>query len=102
MPDPWYKGRVVLIGDAAHSATPHLGQGAGMAVEDAVVLAEEWLAGHEDPAKALRRFMDRRFERALLVGQSSIKLGYLEMHPEEEGDPVAITDQIRKKLAEAI
>lgn len=34
LPEPWHKGRVVLIGDAAHSSTPHLAEGAGMAIED--------------------------------------------------------------------
>ena len=34
----WHAGRVVLIGDAAHPMTPNLGQGAGQAIEDAVVL----------------------------------------------------------------
>ncbi len=100
MPDPWYKGRVVLIGDAAHSATPHLGQGAAMAVEDAVVLAEELAA--RDVDAALRAFMDRRFERAKLVGTSSIQLGEWEMHPETAGDPVELTDRIRKTLAEPV
>jgi 2-polyprenyl-6-methoxyphenol hydroxylase-like FAD-dependent oxidoreductase len=100
MPDPWYKGRVVLIGDAAHSATPHLGQGAAMAVEDAVVLAEELAT--KDVALALRAFMDRRFERAKLVGTSSIQLGEWEMHPDQAGDPVEMTDRIRKKLAEPV
>lgn len=100
MPDPWYRGRVVLIGDAAHSATPHLGQGAAMAVEDAVVLAEE-LGGRDVPA-ALRAFMERRFERARLVGTSSIQLGEWEMHPERAGDPVELTARIRRKLAEPV
>lgn len=101
MPDPWYQGRVVLIGDAAHSATPHLGQGAAMAVEDAVVLAEE--LGEDQPIEAaLRAFMDRRFERAKLVGTSSIMLGEWEMHPEKAGDPVEVTERIRRTLAEPV
>jgi len=100
MPSPWYKGRVVLIGDAAHSATPHLGQGAAMAVEDAVVLAEELAS--RDIDDALTAFMDRRFERAKLVGTSSIQLGEWEMHPELTGDPMELTDRIRKKLAEPV
>lgn len=101
MPDPWYRGRVVLIGDAAHSATPHLGQGAAMAVEDAVVLAEE--LGKDQPVdQALQTFMERRFERAKLVGTSSIKLGEWEMHPEQAGDPVEVTETVRKKLAEPV
>ncbi len=100
MPDPWYQGRVVLIGDAAHSATPHLGQGAAMAVEDAVVLAEELAA--KDVDAALHAFMDRRFERAKLVGTSSIMLGEWEMNPEQAGDPVEVTERIRKTLAEPV
>ena len=41
VPAPWYRGRVVLIGDAAHATTPHCGQGAAQAIEDAIVLSEE-------------------------------------------------------------
>ena len=37
LPTPWHKGRVVLVGDAVHATTPHLGQGGGMAIEDAKV-----------------------------------------------------------------
>jgi len=37
---PWYRGRVLLIGDAAHATTPHVGYGAGLAVEDGIVLTE--------------------------------------------------------------
>ncbi len=40
-PDTWYKGRVVLVGDAIHPTAPFVGQGAGIAIEDGVVLAKE-------------------------------------------------------------
>lgn len=41
-PDPtWIRGRVVLLGDAAHLTTPFIGQGAGISIEDSVVLAKE-------------------------------------------------------------
>lgn len=36
---PYYKGRLCLLGDSAHATTPHLGAGAGMAMEDAYVLS---------------------------------------------------------------
>ena len=39
--EPWYKGRVVIGGDAAHVGAPTLAQGGAMAIEDAIVLAEE-------------------------------------------------------------
>ncbi|WP_375784782.1 FAD-dependent monooxygenase [Bradyrhizobium sp. Pha-3] len=42
MPTPSHCGRVVLLGDAAHSSTPQMTSGGGMAIEDALVLA----AGH--------------------------------------------------------
>ena len=41
MPAPWYKNRVVMIGDAVHATIPQLGSGAALAIEDAVVLSEE-------------------------------------------------------------
>ena len=40
LPAPWNRGRVVLIGDAAHACPPTIAQGAAQALEDAVVLAE--------------------------------------------------------------
>lgn len=78
LPDPWYKGRVVLIGDAAHATTPHMASGAGLAVEDGLVLAQE-LEKTDDVAAALRGFMDRRFERAKLVVESSVQSGEMEI-----------------------
>jgi 2-polyprenyl-6-methoxyphenol hydroxylase-like FAD-dependent oxidoreductase len=78
LPNPWYRGRVVLIGDAAHATTPHLASGAGMAVEDGIVLAEEIMRDGDIDA-ALPRFMQRRFERGKLVVENSLRLGELEM-----------------------
>ena len=69
----WYKGRVVLIGDAAHATTPHLGQGAGMAIEDSLVLAEE-LSGAESVAEAFSRFQQRRFERCKYIVEASLAI----------------------------
>lgn len=67
---PWHKGRVVLIGDAVHATTPHLGQGAGMAIEDSVVLAEE-LAAAATPEEAFAAFRERRFERCRYIVEKS-------------------------------
>lgn len=78
LPDPWYRGRVVLIGDAAHATTPHMASGAGMAIEDALVLGRE-LAAHDDVAAALASFMAHRFERARLVVENSVRIGTIEM-----------------------
>lgn len=101
LPDPWYKGRVVLIGDAAHSATPHLGQGAAMAVEDAIVLAEEY-TGAGSLEERLRRFMDRRFARAKYIADCSMQLGRWQMNPVPEADPIGIYHEVRRRIGEPI
>jgi 2-polyprenyl-6-methoxyphenol hydroxylase-like FAD-dependent oxidoreductase len=80
--DPWYRGRVVLIGDAAHATTPHMASGAGIAVEDGLVLAQE-LQRHTDVGDALRAFMGRRFARARLVVENSVRIGEIEMSGED-------------------
>jgi 2-polyprenyl-6-methoxyphenol hydroxylase-like FAD-dependent oxidoreductase len=70
---PWHCGRVVLLGDAIHATTPHLGQGAGMAIEDGLVLAEE-LARQPDVEAALHAWRARRFERCAYIVRSSLAI----------------------------
>jgi 2-polyprenyl-6-methoxyphenol hydroxylase-like FAD-dependent oxidoreductase len=70
---PWHKGRVVLLGDAVHATTPHLGQGAGMAVEDAIVLAEE-LGRADTPEAAFEAYRERRFERCCYIVEASLAI----------------------------
>ena len=77
LPPPWHRGRVVVIGDAAHTTTPHLATGAGIAIEDAVVLAE-LLASDLAVAELFDRFMSRRFARCRLVVETAVKLGEME------------------------
>jgi 2-polyprenyl-6-methoxyphenol hydroxylase-like FAD-dependent oxidoreductase len=56
---PWSRGPVLLIGDAAHATAPYLGEGAAMALEDAVVLGEELQSAPSIP-DALRAYERRR------------------------------------------
>jgi salicylate hydroxylase len=67
----WAAGRMALLGDAAHPMLPFMAQGAGMAIEDAVVLARH-LEGvaMRDVAGALQRYERARIERT-----SQIQLG---------------------------
>jgi 2-polyprenyl-6-methoxyphenol hydroxylase-like FAD-dependent oxidoreductase len=58
----WGRGRATLLGDAAHPMTPNTSQGAGMAIEDAAVLARELAALGTTPA-ALRAYERRRVRR---------------------------------------
>lgn len=69
----WYKGNTILIGDAAHATTPHLGQGAGMAIEDSIVLAEE-LSNADSVNNAFSAFMERRAERCRYIVESSVAI----------------------------
>lgn len=62
----WSKGRIVLLGDAAHATTPGVGQGAAQAIEDAVVLASE-LARQDRLANALAGYETIRRPRAELT-----------------------------------
>lgn len=73
----WQRGRVVLIGDAAHATAPYMPAGAGMAVVDAVVLGEE-LAVSEDVNVGLASFVARRQERARMVVEASIEITRLQ------------------------
>ncbi|MDB5900241.1 MAG: FAD-dependent oxidoreductase [Ramlibacter sp.] len=74
LPLPWHKGRVVLIGDAAHASTPFMGQGGAMAVQDAVVLGG-LLAQGLPVAGALQRFGELRAPMCRFVQDVSRRVG---------------------------
>jgi 2-polyprenyl-6-methoxyphenol hydroxylase-like FAD-dependent oxidoreductase len=76
--DPWHKGRIVLIGDAVHASTPHLAQGAGMAIEDGLVLADE-LAKADTPEAAFEAYRARRYKRVSHVSKVSVAMGDSQM-----------------------
>jgi 2-polyprenyl-6-methoxyphenol hydroxylase-like FAD-dependent oxidoreductase len=82
--ESWHKGRVVLLGDAVHSTTPHLASGAGLAIEGAILLSEE-LAKDQPLEDALNRYQVRHFDRAKMVINVSTRLGEIEM---SNGSPV--------------
>lgn len=70
----WGRGRVTLVGDAAHPSTPNLGQGTCQAFEDAAVLGH-WLGRHDDVESALRRYELARIDRANGVTTQARRLG---------------------------
>jgi salicylate hydroxylase len=68
----WSRGRVTLIGDAAHALVPHHGQGANQSIEDAIVLADQLLSNSDwDAARAeferLRRGRTRKVQYASIT-----------------------------------
>ena len=97
VPAPWYRGRVALIGDAAHTITPHLGQGAAQTVEDAVVLADE-LRKDEPLENVLDSYVKRRYERCKLILEASLQIGEWEMHP----DPKANMESLMAKVGQTV
>jgi 2-polyprenyl-6-methoxyphenol hydroxylase-like FAD-dependent oxidoreductase len=101
LPAPWYRGRVVLIGDAAHATTPHAAYGCGLAVEDAIVLAEE-LGREPSLDAALSPFMQRRFERCRAVVEGSVRLGELEMAHASVGEHQAVSAALGRAIAQPI
>ncbi len=82
-PDPtWTKGRVVLLGDAAHMTTPFVGQGAGISIEDAVVLAKELSLtdGMRDQSmlgSALDSYENKRVDRCAKIVLASRRRGQI-------------------------
>ncbi|HXF34483.1 MAG TPA: FAD-dependent oxidoreductase [Candidatus Acidoferrales bacterium] len=102
LPAPWYRGPVVLIGDAAHTATPQLASGAGIAIEDAIVLAQE-LRSETSLPNALEAFMTRRYERARLIVENSFQLGEWEKNPHApNADPAGLTAKTVGVMAQPI
>lgn len=98
-PDPWYRGRVIVIGDAAHCTTPHLAAGAAMCLEDAVAFGEE-LAAAPTVDDALRAFCKRRFDRCKYVVETASQLSDWQLHPGTPGaDHQRVTAEAFGRLA---
>jgi salicylate hydroxylase len=70
----WTSGTVTLLGDAAHPMTPFMAQGAGMAIEDAVVLSRALAAGPLDDRAAIVEAL-ARYERARLGRTAKVQVG---------------------------
>jgi 2-polyprenyl-6-methoxyphenol hydroxylase-like FAD-dependent oxidoreductase len=101
MPDPWYKGRVLLIGDAAHATTPHMGQGAAQAVEDAVVLGD-LASTSSDVPELLAKFMQRRYQRCKFINEGSLQIGEWEQRPTPDANFTAIMQKMIEVTSEPI
>ncbi|USX56307.1 FAD-dependent monooxygenase [Lentzea sp. HUAS12] len=84
---PWHRGRVVLIGDAAHCCPPTLAQGAAMALEDAAVLAELLLAADDLDDRLWSSFTARRLERVRTVVDASLHIGRMVAAGDQSGVP---------------
>lgn len=101
LPQPWHKGRVVLIGDTVHATTPHLASGACIGIEDALVLAEE-LKQNTDVHAALRAYEARRWERCRMVVENSGRLGDIEIQGGDKEEHTRIMRESLMALAQPI
>lgn len=90
LPAPWNRGRVVLIGDAAHTCPPTLAQGAAMALEDAAVLTELLTTREHLDDGLWDAFMERRLARAGAVVEASNRMATWMLERDESGIPALI------------
>ena len=97
LPPPWFKGRVVVLGDAAHAATPFWAQGAAMAIEDSILLAQ-LLEKHTQLTACLEEWMGRRYDRCMFVQEGSYQTGR-QIHRDAEDDkPKVFPPPVREAL----
>ena len=101
VPQPWYHGRVVLIGDTVHATTPHLASGACIGIEDGIVLAEE-LARAPTVEAGLSSFQQRRWERCRMVVENSARLGEIEASGGDKAEHARIMRESMIALAQPI
>jgi len=102
VPAPWHTERAILIGDAAHATTPHMAAGALIAIQDAVVLADE-LARQDRVETALDNFMARRYDRCKLLVDACRQIGEwqkagLVRHPEAGQLQAKVTGELAAPL----
>jgi len=102
MPPPWHQGATILIGDAAHAPAPSLGAGALIAIEDAVVLAEELIRSN-DVSSAFANFMTRRYDRCKLIVDTSIEIAEWQKNPSDSRtDPESLHARVGAALVKPI
>jgi 2-polyprenyl-6-methoxyphenol hydroxylase-like FAD-dependent oxidoreductase len=101
LPAPWHRGRVAVIGDAAHSLPPVLAQGAALGIEDAIVLADE-LGRDQDLESALRQFVSRRHARVSTTVANAVRLADAEVRHLPDIDVPGVMRATRTMLAQPL
>ena len=96
---PWNRGRIVLIGDAAHTFPPTLAQGAAMALEDAAVLAELLLDNAKLDDELWAALVERRQERVRSIVDWSLQLCRWQLDG-ERGDVPGLTARVTQLVSQ--
>jgi 2-polyprenyl-6-methoxyphenol hydroxylase-like FAD-dependent oxidoreductase len=99
VPDAWNRGRVVIIGDAAHSCPPTSAQGAAQALEDALVLGELLTSGQRVDRQMWDEFHRRRLPRAAAVVDASVKIGQWQIDGDQHADVGGLMNEIAQQMA---
>lgn len=97
---PWNRGRVVIIGDAAHSCPPTIAQGAAQALEDALVLTELLVAADTVDQELWDTFHARRLPRATAVVEASAQLGQWQLEHNRDADAGGLIFGIAQQMAQ--
>lgn len=98
--EPWNRGRVVIIGDAAHSCPPTIAQGAAQGLEDAVVLTELLVTKEAVDQTLWDEFHARRLPRAKAVVEASVQLGQWQIDGNRDADAGGLIFGIAQKMAQ--
>ncbi|WP_349559263.1 FAD-dependent oxidoreductase [Marinobacter sp. NFXS9] len=101
VPQPWRRGRVILIGDTVHATTPHLASGAGIGIESALALAEE-LQAASTVDDALGRFERRRWDRCRMVVENSARLAEIEINGGDKAEHAQLMRSSMEALTQPI
>jgi 2-polyprenyl-6-methoxyphenol hydroxylase-like FAD-dependent oxidoreductase len=96
----WHRGRVVLIGDAAHCCPPTMAQGAAMSLEDALVLAELLSSGQDWGDELLQAYYDRRISRVRTVVEASVQIGQWQLDGVRDADMPGLIGRTMNLLKE--
>lgn len=97
---PWNRGRVVIIGDAAHSCPPTIAQGAAQGLEDALVLTELLTTGDAVDQGLWDSFHARRVPRAKAVVEASTQLGQWQIDGDRDADAGGLIVGIAQMMAQ--
>jgi 2-polyprenyl-6-methoxyphenol hydroxylase-like FAD-dependent oxidoreductase len=98
--EPWNRGRVVIIGDAAHSCPPTIAQGAAQGLEDALVLTELLVQSDALDQNLWDTFHARRLPRAKAVVEASVQLGQWQIDGDRDADAGGLIFGIAQKMAQ--
>ncbi|MEU3148034.1 MULTISPECIES: FAD-dependent oxidoreductase [unclassified Streptomyces] len=96
----WHRGRVVLVGDAAHCCPPTLAQGAAMSIEDAWVLAGLLTGGRAWDDALFQAYYERRVPRVRAVVEASVQLGQWQLDGVRDADVAGLMGRTMAMLRE--